>query len=44
MREEYENEGKLTGVSIVQLENSFDLMWTALDDANGQIDDLMAGL
>ncbi len=37
-------EGKLTGISIVQLENSFELMWTALDDANGQIDDLMAEL
>jgi hypothetical protein len=37
-------EGKLSGISLAQLENAFELMWTALADANQQIDDLMADL
>jgi hypothetical protein len=37
-------QGKLTAISLVQLENAFGLMWAALDDANGQIDHLMAEL
>ncbi len=37
-------EAKLVGVSIAQLESSFELMWMALDEANGQIDALMMGL
>ena len=35
---------KLETVSLAQLENSFELMWTALADANMQIDVLTAGL
>ena len=35
---------KLGTISLVQLENSFELMWTALDDANGQIEDLIETL
>ncbi len=35
-------ESKLSGVSLVQLENAFELMWTALTDANSQIEELIA--
>ncbi|MGB2581856.1 MAG: M28 family peptidase [Thermoplasmata archaeon] len=37
-------EEKLCDISIVQLENAFEWMWTALHDANQQIDELMADL
>lgn len=37
-------EQKLVEVSIAQLEDAFELMWTALSDANGQIDQLVQSL
>jgi hypothetical protein len=37
-------EETLGEVSMAQLEDSFVLMWTALDDANGQVESLVGSL
>ncbi|MGD9963284.1 MAG: M28 family metallopeptidase, partial [Thermoplasmata archaeon] len=34
-------EGVLGGTALAQLEDAFVLMWTALEDANGQVEDLV---
>jgi hypothetical protein len=37
-------ETTLGDVSMAQLEDSFVLMWTALDDANGQVESLIGSI